>query len=238
MFSTMSHKRLFNVLLVDLLSKPQKDDFGLPDFPTNAFGSEATFLRYLRVISQNPTLNATSESLANPVQSFAAWLDADCVVDKVWLPSIDIETTIRVPRIFFIKICGDIAKHSFPRMSVNASRIKKLLSENGHKITVEQAYLAMNDFYQWFHTDIFSYHASTISEFLNNIQWGIYGYLLPEFSRSFRKMDGSPIFYEFDVPPECRGTMTHSMYWELMNWVRRRPYLPPFTVTKYLKLRY
>src|SRR5215218_1142153 len=43
------------------------------------------------------------------------------------------------------------------------------------------ALLALADFYEKFHTDILNYHASTIAEFLNNIRWGIYEYLQPEF---------------------------------------------------------
>ena len=46
-FRSMTHKRLFNVLLVDLLSKPMNDDFGLAAIPENAQGSTGTFLYYL-----------------------------------------------------------------------------------------------------------------------------------------------------------------------------------------------
>lgn len=48
----------------------------------------------------------------------------------------------------------------------------------------DEAALALEDFYRWFHDDILNYHASTIAEFLNNIRWGIYEYLQPEFQRS------------------------------------------------------
>jgi hypothetical protein len=116
------------------------------------------------------------------------------------LGSINIETTIRVPRISFINISGNIAKHSFPRLSVNAREIQKLLELNGHQIDIEQAYLAMPDFYQWFHTDIFAYHSSAIGEFLNNIRWGIYDYLRPEFLRSCKKPEGHPSVTVFAAP--------------------------------------
>lgn len=237
-FNTMTHQRLFNVLLVDMLSRPKQDHFGFPAFPADASGSAETFLYYLRLISQNPLLNTIGTTLTDPVEVFATWLDAECHVEKVWLGSINIETTIRVPRISFIKICGDIAKHSFPRMSVNARRIQKLLADNGHQIDIEQAYLAMPDFYQWFHTDIFAYHSSAIGEFLNNIRWGIHDYLTPEFSRSHRKSDATSFGYMFDYPDGCTSDLARQMYWELMNWVRSTPYMPRFEVTKYLKMRY
>ena len=238
MFRSMTHKRLFNVLLVDLLSKPMNDDFGLTEFPEDASGSARTFLFYLRRISENPCLNITGTALADPVGVFSTWLDAECHVEKVWLPSVNIETTIRVPRILFIKICGDMAKHSFPRMNINARRLRKLLADNGHQIDIEQAYLAMPDFYQWFHADIFGYHSSAIGEFLNNIRLGIYEYLTPKFSRSYRKPDASSIAYEFDIPDGCNSDLARSMYWELMNWARSAPYMPRFEVTEYLKMRY
>lgn len=241
-FRSMTHKRLFNVLLVDLLSKPMNDDFGLAAFSQNAQGSAGTFLYYLRLICASPSLYDTdaapSAALADPVEIFATWLDAECQVEKVWLPSINIETTIRVPRIQFIKFCGDFAKHSFPRMSINAVRLKRILAKNGHRISIEQAYMAMPDFYQWFHADIFGYHSSAIAEFLNNIRLGIFEYLTPEFSRSYKKPDASSIAYEFDIPDGCNSDLARSMYWELMNWARSAPYMPRFEVTEYLKMRY
>lgn len=237
-FRTMTHQRLFNVLLVDMLSMPQKDHFGLPDFPTGASGSTGTFLYYLRRISQIPQLNTIGTSIADPVGVFVTWLDTKCHVDNVWLPSINVETTIRVPRILFIRICGDIAKHSFPRMSVNARRIQRLLAMNGHQIDIEQAYLAMPDFYEWFHGNVFSYHSSTIGEFLNNIRLGIHDYLTPEFSRSYRKPDATSVGYKFNYPNGCTSRLARAMYWDLMNWVRSTPYMPRFEVTKYHKMRY
>ncbi|WP_051953593.1 hypothetical protein [Methylocapsa aurea] len=237
-FKTPTHQRLFNVLLIDMLSKPKNDHLGLPVFPADASGSAGTFLHYLRLIGQNPRLNVVGAALADPVEVFATWLDAECHVEKVWLGAINIETTIRVSRISFIKICGDIAKHSFPRMSVNARRIKKLLADNGHQIDIEQAYLAMPDFYQWFHTNIFAYHSSAIGEFLNNIRWGIYDYLTPEFVRSYRKTEATSLSYSFDYPNNCTSYLARAMYWELMNWSRSTPYMPRFEVMKYLKMLY
>ena len=238
MFNTMTHQRLFNVLLVDMLSWPQKDDFGLPPFPKKAPGSTKTFLYYLRLISQNPRLNTTGTSLAKPVEEFAEWLDAECCVENVWLPSINVKMTIRVSRMSFIKICGDIAKHSLPRMATNAKRIQNLLAANGREIDIEHAYLAMPDFYQWFHNNIFSYHSSAIGEFLNNIRLGIYDYLKSEFSRSYKKPDPTALEYRFDYPSDCTSDLAQAMYWELMNWVRATPCMSRFEVTKYHKKRY
>lgn len=238
MFNTITHQRLFNVLLVDMLSKPTNDHFGLLAIPEDASESTKTFLFYLRHISENPIFNTTGTALADPVETFATWLDGECHLENVWLPSINIETTIRVSRISFIKMCGNISKHSFPRLSGNARQLRNLLAENGHQISIEQAYLAMPEFYEWFHDDIFAYHGSTIGEFLNNIRWGIYDYLTPEFARSYKKPDAESRSHNYDVPDECNSDLGRWMNWELMGWTSSEPFMPKFEVTESLKKRY
>ncbi len=59
--------------------------------------------------------------------------------------------------------------------------------------------LALGDFYERFHTDILNYHSSTIAEFLNNIRWGIYEYLQPEFRRSIVWEESNPRKYRYTV---------------------------------------
>ena len=82
-----------------------------------------------------------------------------------------------------MKICGDIAKHNFLRLSQNVKRLRRALEINGHTIDEGQAYLLLPEFYEWFHTNIFAYHSSTIAEYLNNLRLGIFAYLQPEFAR-------------------------------------------------------
>lgn len=156
----------------------------------------------------------------------------------MWLPSIDLRTDIRVKRIAFIKICGNIAKHSFARLSANVRAICEILKTNGSAIDESQGYLVLPEFYDWFHTNIFSYHSSAIAEFLNNIRWGIYDYLRPEFARSFTKDDPNSIAYRFIYPADCTKPVVQTMYWDLMNAMRSAPYMPRFEVTRYLKMRY
>jgi hypothetical protein len=237
MFHTSTHQRLFNVLLVDLLSMPSQRHFGLQKIPANVNGADSTFLYYLNIIGERPQLNKAGSAIKAPTEEFATWLDADCSVEKVWLPTIEIETTIRLPRISFIKMCGNIAKHSFPRLSSVACQLKEILTNQGHEIDIEQAYLAIPDFYEWF-DGIFSYHSSAIGEFLNNIRWGIHDYLEPEYSRSYMKLDPASQRDEDVYPSGCNSDISRTMYWQLMNWVRSTPYMPRFEVTKYLKMRY
>ncbi len=236
--NTMTHQQLFNILLVDFLSKPNYGLFGLPDPPAGSLKSEQSYLFYLRRICDAPKLNPTGGGAFRvPLEAFLQWLEAECFTEEVCLPSIDVETDIKLKRILFIKICGNIAKHGPARLSINIIDIRKILAANGIFIDMHQGYLVIPDFYEWFHDNVFNYHISTIAEFLNNIRWGIFEYLLPEFERSYPRDDPASTKYRFKYPPDCNKPIAQAMYWDLMNAVRSKPYMPKFEVTRYLKMR-
>jgi hypothetical protein len=239
MFRSTTHQRLFNVLLVDFLSQPNEWPFGLPMPARGAAKSERSVLFHLKRICDAPQFSSSSGStIKPPLDALMQWLEAECEIEKVWLPSINLETTLRVPRVSFIKICGNIAKHSFARLSTNVGDICKILKANGTAIDGEQGYLVLPEFYEWFHTNVFSYHSSAIAEFLNNLRWGIYDYLRPELLRSFRRDTPSLMKYRYEYPSDCISPVARAMYWDLMNSVRSEPYMPRFAVTRHLKMRY
>lgn len=239
MSNTMAHQRLFNVLLADFLSKPNQGLFDLPDPPEGSLKSEQSYLFYLRRICDAPKLNpAGGDAFRVPLEAFLQWLEAEYFAEKVRLPSIDVETDIRLKRILFIKICGNIAKHSFARLSTNVRDICKVLDDNGTSIDTDQGSLVIPEFYEWFHANVLNYHISAIAEFLNNIRWGIFEYLRPEFERSYTRDDPASNQYRFKYPPDCNKPIAQTMYWGLMNAVRLEPYMPKFEVTQYLKIRY
>ncbi len=155
-----------------------------------------------------------------------------------WLPSIDKQVTLTVARSKFLRICGNVSKHSFLRTFRLAKDLRTLLESAGVSVTLEEASLALEDFYDRFHTDILNYHSSTIAEFLNNVRWGIYQYLSPEFARSFRWDTQNPPMYSYDYPPKLQSTYARTIYWHLMNDVRSPPPMRRFQVTRWLKLRY
>jgi hypothetical protein len=235
-FNSATHQRLFNVLLVDFLSQPRGEwPFGLPKPPHGSSASERSVLFPLLRICDAPQLEPSGGcALRPPVEAFMNWLEMECRIEKVWLPSISVETTIKVKRVSFIKICGNIAKHSFARLGQNVGEICEILKTSGTTISQEQGYLVLPEFYEWFHRNVFSYHSSAIAEFLNNIRWGIYDYLRSELTRSFTKDD--PILMKY--PPDCNAEVARTMYWDLMNAVRSEPYMPRFKITQYLKMRY
>ena len=242
MFNTSSHKRLFNILLGDFLSQPnEKRESRLPfDFPRPTSGerrSNYTFLFYLRKICEDPKLNPNVEGLRASLEGFSDWLEADSVIKDVWLSTINSKLDIRTPRIVFLRICGDIAKHNFSRLKTNVEKICRILKDNGVIINEGQGFLVIPDFYECFHTNLFSYHASTIAEFLNEIRWAIFNYLKPEFYRSFEQLEPEPM-YRYNYPADCQGELPRAMYWNLMNLVRTPPYFPRFTVSQSLKGQY
>lgn len=234
--------RLFNILLTDFLSplavkRTGQLPFALPSPANGSRTSDFTFLFYLRRVAASPQFASESTNLGDRVEAFSVWLETTSSIEKVWLPSIETEIDLAVERKEWIKICGDIAKHSFPRLDRNVAKIVRILSAHGCTVDDGVGYTLLPEFWEWFHTHLFAYHASTIAEFLNEIRWQIHDYLQLEFIRAFHRTGPEPM-YGFHVPSEVTHPLAHSMYWELMNRCRSKPFIPQFTVTKSLKERY
>lgn len=229
MFATSTHQRFFNIVLVDFLS--QTDN--------RAPIRQTTYLGALRSISETPSFNVSNsiEPLRSATQEFINWLKQEVEVD-VWLPLVDKQTPLKIERLDFLKMSGNISKHNFLRSVGVAQRLKKTLEESGTPIEMDDALLSLGDFHSRFHTDILGYHASTIAEFLNNIRWGIFDYLQPEFRRSIVYDKDNPPAYRYTYPEGVSTKLAQECYWELMNDVRHEPYVRRFQVTRWLKLRY
>lgn len=246
MFESHQHSRLFAILLGDFLSeiRPFKGEpapFGLKPAPSNARPSDLTFLFHLRQVCAAPTLGKSASPLSQSIEVFADWLEGEFVTEGVNLHAIDVVADLKIARYRYIKMCGDIAKHNLARLATNAGHLRKLLENAGHSVSEQQAYLAIDNFFEWFHNDILIYHSSQIAEFLNNIRWAIYEYLQPEFRRSFHLTDQAtrdfPI-YNYRVPAEIIEPVALAMYWDAMNRSRSKPYFQRFVVTELLKGRY
>lgn len=230
LFETVTHQRFFNIVLVDFLSVTDK----------KAFIKQTSYLGALKKISQSPNFDVDDSvaSLRTATQQFSEWLEQEIEVHQIWMPSINTETTLTLSRLTFLKMCGNISKHNFLRAIGVAQELKEILSRSGVSVELDEAMLALEDFYQWFHTDILNYHASTIAEFLNNIQWGIYEYLQPEFQHSIVWESHNSPMYRFTFPEGVTSRLAKEYYWEIMNEVRAHPYVRRFQVTKSLKSRY
>jgi hypothetical protein len=236
-FKGSQHSRLFIILLGDFLSQLKAFDgqpipLGLNAAPSNARPSDLTFLYYLRQICAKPKLGSDVSDLSALTEAFATWLEGDFLAPGVNLHAINVDTDLRLPRYRYIKICGDIAKHNVARLATNVRHIRALLEESGHPVSEQDGYLAVENFYEWFHEDIFTCHSSQIAEFLNNIRWAIFDYLKPEFARS---TSGCTMY---DIPRNCTEPVARAMYWDLMNRVRAEPWMHRFVVADSFKRRY
>lgn len=228
-FNSMTHQKYFNIILLDFLSEISISEKRLSN------------LEALQVICGAPNFNVRGSIryLDLTVKEFVAWLEKEVTIEKIWFPSIEIETNLSIKRVEFIKICGNISKHNFGRLSRVARQLTDIFGRNNIGLDHEKALLILGEFYEWFHANIFSYHSSAIAEFLNNIRWGIYEYLRPEFQKSIvYDNDEHPRKYHYIYPKEITNNFTKACYWDLMNDIRSAPYMRKFEVTRYLKMRY
>jgi hypothetical protein len=234
MFTTREASKLFLIILADFLSLPRDGTLGLSRPPLDGSRGK-TYLGHLQQVVANPSFGGDVILLASSLNAFAEWLDGFSVVDKVWLPSIDHEGTLRVQRIDYLKICGTISKHGFTRLGDVVNKIRHILYRNGTNIDEGQCYLVIPEFQEWFQDNIFIASSTVIAWHLNEIRWGIYEYLSSELQRAFMPMEsiqGMQI-YTYDVPSSISDPLVRSMYWNLMNDVRKPPYFPRFTVDRY-----
>ena len=239
MFKTDQHSQLFIILLRDFLSQASAS-LGLKRVPHNARPSDRTFLFHLRQVCADPKLGTDTTALVTAIETFASWLEGEFTA-AVNLSAIDVVADLRVARVRYIQMCGDIAKHSLARLDSRVGDLRKLLKKAGHSVSEHEAYLAVDDFFERFHDDIFLYHSSHIAEFLNNIRWAIYDYLQPEFQRSWHWTDQATVqfpIYSYRVPAEISEPVAHAMYWDVMNRSRSIPWMPRFVVADALKRRY
>ena len=229
-FNSTTHQKYFNIILVDFLSRSDK----------RAIGEEHSYLSAIRSICESPNFTESDSinSLKSATEDFIAWLEQEVQV-SIWLPSIEQGTVLSIKRVDFLKICGNISKHNFSRLSVTAKELMNIFKRNCINIDLGQALLVLDEFYERFHSDILEYHGGTIAEFLNNIRWGIHEYLQPEFQQSI-VYNGSehPQRYHYTYPEEINSEFAENCYWDLMNEVRLKPHMRRFQVTHYSKIRY
>ncbi|MCB1379127.1 MAG: hypothetical protein KDK89_12275 [Alphaproteobacteria bacterium] len=246
MFRTSSQARLFVILLGDFLSQIREFNgnpipFGLEPAPSNARPSDLTFLFHLRQVCAKPQLGADTGELSGAVEAFATWLEREFTEEGINLHTLGVVADLHVSRIRYIKMCGDIAKHNLARLATNVNYLRKLLEQAGHQVGEQQAYLAVETFFEWLHQNIFIYHSSQIGEFLNNIRWAIYEYLQPEFLRSYHVPATSTA--EFPVcryrePSAITEPVAVAMYWNAMNRTRLKPCMQRFVIPDWMKQRY
>ena len=84
---------------------------------------------------------------------------------------------------------GTVSKHNYLRAIGVAKQLQQKLEKSEVILDLDQALLALSDFYETFHNGILHIYWSHICEFLNNILWGIHTYLEPEYRRSINRVE-------------------------------------------------
>lgn len=233
-FKSDIHQKYFNIILMDLLQSSM--------FMTNTKVRDG-----LQAVLKNPLLNNEKTHLLKAVNSFCEWLDEFVVFEhkeetrNLWFPSIDKEIALQITRSEFIKICGNISKHNPLGLDRQAKVIQGIFKRNHITIDLSQSLLIMEEFYEQFHDDLFVYHSSTIVEFLNNISWAIFEYLQPLYRKSTKLVwsdTQKANHVEYAIPDDVHDPFVRESFWNILNDLNSKPYLPRFTVTKFLKMRY
>lgn len=229
-FGGASQRSLVNVLLADMLEPVDPD---LLDF-------EGSLLDALEAVVTPPPFGASDagDRLQEAAAAWREWLGQEIEV-TVNLSLINLNPTLRLRRMEFVTICGNVSKHNMSRLTRNARRLGRILGRQGVAVSSVEALCSLDDFQARFHDDILSYHATTIAELLTNLRWAIHEYLLPQFYRSYRACTGAEDRkYTYEYPDDIAAPYARMRYWDLMNAVREGPWLPRFTGSPSLKGQY
>ncbi|MBK8158654.1 MAG: hypothetical protein IPK59_07755 [Rhodospirillaceae bacterium] len=231
-FQTSAHSTYFNILLVDFLS---------PQF-INKKTPHDNYLDCLKAICAAPQFEMDKRivPLTNVTAEFQAWLTTNVQFEKIWFPTIGLEADFKMTMHELLKICGNIAKHNFTRLTGCGRDFCDILERNNVKIDQMQALMIFEEFWEQFHDDVFHYHSSTICEFLNNIRIAIWTYLLGQQRKTFVSTPTKeiPTLYRYDEPVEIKDEYVQHLYWRLMDKAKHGPYIQEFKVTPMLKKRY
>lgn len=226
-FPTLIHRDLFLARLLD---------FAKETGDSTLTGVQGSCLAVLEEACKNLSfeINDSSLPLVKATSALSDWLCASTPL-KMWLPSLNVEAQLSVPRIDFLFVAGNQAKHNISRLTSVSKFIAKMLEEHGYKVAPERIPLALDDFREHLHADYFIYYGSWLAELLNNVRWGLYQYLLPTFQKSFTPDTAGGVIYAYRYPDEIAGEIPKEWFWRLMNLCRGEPYVKPFTVAKDLK---
>ena len=224
-FHTHAHQELFLIRLLDFAKERGE---------ASLTGVSGSCLDVLKSACQTKAFesNGSASSLTVAVDRLSSWLNERTPLE-LWLPSLDLSVQLVVPRIEFLHLSGNQAKHNLSRLTVVSKRVALLLKEHGHDVPIESLPLALDDFREHLEHGYFIYYGTWITELLNNIRWGIQEYLTPTYALCLKVDDDLRYHYEF--PDSIKSKIPREWFWRLMNHVRRRPYFDRFSTPGYLK---
>ena len=240
MFQSRTQAEKFIILLTDFLSPIQQSKSNeivqeLERLPNNARGADRTFIFHLRQVCLHPQLEEDATELSDKVEEFASWLETSMISRGVNLSEISVVADIELERYRYLKMCGNITKHSLPRLNRVASELQDLLKTAGYDVSIQDAKLAADLFFDWFFDDVFMFHSNQIVEFLNDIRWRMFEYLQPEYQRSCHPGGRFTGDYGYHIPDSVTDPFAQAMYWDVLNRVRAKPLMERFVVDNSFK---
>jgi len=153
---------------------------------------------------------------------------------NLWLPTLDIDANLSVPRLEFLRIAGNQAKHNLSRLTRVSNRITNILKDHGYSVEPDAVPLALEDWDEHLQEDYFAYYATWIAELLNNLRWGVQDYLAPVYREVYTKDPSHDLRYWYEYPEEISNDTPRAWFWRLMNGVRTGPYIEQFSTAHYL----
>ena len=237
-FESIVARNLYFILMADFLAS-MREEYQIGK-------KKLSILDALLQVLENPRLGTkeSAKSLKRDLIKLKKWLAVEAIIPKMWLPNIERKINLKISRENIVRICGNLNKHDFLKLSQLIKVIQGIFIKNGVKLTEEEVIMSFEHLDEWFNQNILIYHSTFIAEMLVNIQWSIREYLEPLYNKSLINYYDERLklnSYRFEPPNNLgliKGSFMFHMYWELMNFVRGKPIFNKFKTWKYLKLRY
>lgn len=226
-FKTHIHQQLFLIRLLDFVKESGDKQL------TGVAGSCLQVLKEAAA-TKSFDVNDSVKDLRESVESLENWLNYRKAI-TLWLPTLDIDATIEVSRLEFLKITGNHFKHNLSRLTGVSRDVATILKNHGYDVPAECVPLALDDFREHLAENYFAYYGTWLAELMNNIRWGIQWYLQPTFANSYEASAEEGRLYNYKYPSNIQASVAQQWFWRLMNNIRDRPYLKKFSGAHYLK---
>jgi hypothetical protein len=219
---TSTTRAYFALRLSDFLSKTDRN-IGIAEVP---------YLRHLTQIVDGPYLGGAA-GLRVSVKQFVDWLNEKKTFAKVWLPTLNIETSLTPSRLSWLKVTGNLQKHDALRSSGTAEDIAQWLHEQGHSVDLMEILGALDDLREWLTEDALSAYIPKLGFLLNELRWETFNYLRPYYQEHHvTEWDNDLQLHRYRFTPDLRITTPFAcgQRHALLNWVRSEPIVPRFSI--------
>jgi hypothetical protein len=225
-FKTRVHQQMFLVRLLDFSKEARRQVGGVKKSCLEVV-LDACATRSFDVDGSVDSLKASATALRD-------WLAA-CADVKMWIPTLEIDANVSVPRIQLLFILGNHVKHNLGRLTGVSAEVAKILQSHGYSVQQERVCLALDDIREHLQENYFVYYGSWLAELVNNVRWGMHDYLAPAFRAAYRRVPGHDIMYEYLYPATVVDPIAREWFWRLMNHARSTPYVHRFKAAHYMK---